>query len=265
MGRGFPLIIGCHNTHRLSALRECGGFASHDADDLLLTILYQDRGWCGVYVPEILARGLAPVDWSTYLNQQRRWTRSVLDIKLRIAPSIVRNFSLTARMINVFHGLNYVHRGIVLPAAMTLVALMLLFDDMPEVATRETLVSGGLTLMMLQIWERYRQRFYLGGPSERGMHWRAGLVQFAKWPYQLAAFTDVVFNRQFPYVATSKMVGPSRSSFVLWPHMITIAVMGMAWGIGLMIHGTLPVTIQVCAGVAMALTVGLLITEWRGR
>ena len=33
-GNGFPLIIGCHNTHRLRALRECGGFASHDADDL---------------------------------------------------------------------------------------------------------------------------------------------------------------------------------------------------------------------------------------
>ena len=24
-GKGFPLIIGCHNTHRLCALRECGG------------------------------------------------------------------------------------------------------------------------------------------------------------------------------------------------------------------------------------------------
>jgi hypothetical protein len=79
-GVGYPLVVGCHNTHRVSALREIGGLAPHEADDLVMTLLYRARGWRGVYVPEILAKGLVPTDWSGYLKQQRRWARSVLDV-----------------------------------------------------------------------------------------------------------------------------------------------------------------------------------------
>lgn len=262
-GKGFPFIIGCHNTHRLPALRECGGLASHDADDLLLTLLYHNRGWQGVYVPEVLARGLAPVDWPTYLNQQRRWTRSVLDIKLRIAPAIVRNLSPTSALLNILHGINYVHRSVVMPLAMILVALMLVLGEALDVATIETLASGILTIIMLHSWERYRQRFYLNRDLERGFHWRAGLLQFAKWPYQLAAVADVLINRQFPYVTTPKTAVERRPSFVLWPHVMTLCGMGLAWGIGLAIHRTIPVAVQFCAGVIMVATLGLMATEWR--
>ena len=80
----MPQLIGSHNTHRVTALRQIGGFAAHDADDLLATLLYWVHGWRGVYVPHILARGLAPVAWRGYLTQQRRWARSILDIKLRM-------------------------------------------------------------------------------------------------------------------------------------------------------------------------------------
>ncbi len=263
-GMGFPLIIGCHNTHRLQALAECGGFAAHDADDLLLTLFYHNRGWQGVYVPEVLARGLAPVDWPTYLNQQRRWTRSVLDIKLRIAPSVARNLLPTTKVLNVLHGLNYVHRSIVLPIAMILVALMLMLGTMPDVATVETMVRGGFTLIMLHIWGRCRQLFYLNQKLEGGVHWRARLLQFAKWPYQLAAVADVLVNRQFSYLTTPKTTGPSRPSFVLWPHLMTLGVVGLAWGIGLAIHETIPVMVQLCAGAIVVVTVGLLVTELKG-
>ncbi len=264
-GKGFPLIIGCHNTHRLRALRECGGFASHDADDLLLTLLYHNRGWQGVYVPEALARGLAPVDWPAYLSQQRRWTRSVLDIKLRIAPSVARNLSPTSALLNALHGINYIHRSIVFPIAVIFVGLMLVLAEAPDVATAGTTASGGLTIIMLHIWERYRQRFYLNKKMEQGIHWRAKLLQFAKWPYQLAAVIDVLLDRQFPYVITPKTAVPSRLLLVIWPHLSILGLMGFAWGIGLAIHGTIPVTVQVCAGAVVVLTLGLLVTEWRGR
>ena len=77
-GVGMPAVIGCHNIHRVIALRDVGGFAPHDADDLLITLLYNAKSWKGVYVPKILARGITPVDWNGYLSQQRRWARSVL-------------------------------------------------------------------------------------------------------------------------------------------------------------------------------------------
>src|SRR5262249_13013817 len=90
-GLGYPIIVGSHNTHRMTALQQVGGFAAHDADDLLLTLTYRAAGWRGVYVPKILAKGLTPVDWSGYLSQQRRWARSVLDIKIRRYFQFSRN------------------------------------------------------------------------------------------------------------------------------------------------------------------------------
>jgi len=117
---------------------------------------------------------------------------------------------------------------------------------------------------MLHMGERYRQRFYLSSKLDRGFHWRACLLQFAKWPYQLAAVADVLVNRRFPYVTTPKVPSPRLPSFVLWPHWTTLALLGFAWGIGLVIHGTLPVALQLCAGGIVAVTVGLLATEWRG-
>ena len=55
----------------------------------------------GVYVPEILARGLTPVDWTGYLVQQRRWAGSVLDIKLRQHQRFSKSLSLRTRLMSL--------------------------------------------------------------------------------------------------------------------------------------------------------------------
>ena len=107
---GYPIVTGCHTTHRVAALRQVGGFAPHAADDLLITVHYRVCGWKGVYLPRILARGLTPVDWSGFLIQQRRWARSVLDVKFRIYPKVARNLPLRERLANFVHGL-YIWRA----------------------------------------------------------------------------------------------------------------------------------------------------------
>ena len=40
-GMGYPIIVGSHNTHRVTALKQVGGFPAHDAEDLLLTLRYR--------------------------------------------------------------------------------------------------------------------------------------------------------------------------------------------------------------------------------
>ncbi len=263
-GLGYPIIVGCHNTHRVSALREVGGFALHDADDLLLTLLYRNLGWEGVYVPEVLAQGLAPTEWGTYLNQQRRWARSLLDIKLKIAPTLVHNLSFSSRLMNVLHGFTYLHKSFILPITILLIAVMLVVGEMPKVLNAETVTTGGLLLFILQLCERYRQRFYLHWRRERGFHWRAHLLQFAKWPYFIMAFFDVVFDRRFPYLITSKIPRTTGASLALWPHIPILSMIGLAWLVGLSIHETVPVEVQFCAGFAMITTLVLLATEWYG-
>jgi cellulose synthase/poly-beta-1,6-N-acetylglucosamine synthase-like glycosyltransferase len=263
-GLGYPIIVGCHNSHRVSALREVGGFAPHDADDLLITLFYRNRGWEGVYVPEVLARGLAPSEWQTYLNQQRRWARSILDIKFKIAPSLTGNLSFSSRLMNILHGFSYLHESFTLSMAILLIAVMLVVGEMPKVLTTETVMTGGLLLFIFQICDRYRQRFYLDRKREGGLDWRAALLQFAKWPYLIAAFFDVMFGRRFPYVITSKIPGTPRASLALWPHILTLILIGLAWVIGLSMHETVPVEVQFSAGIVVMAILALLATEWFG-
>ena len=131
----FPIVTGCHTTHRMTALQQVGGFAPHDADDLLITLWYRAAGWHGVYVPTILARGLTPVDWASYLTQQRRWARSVLDIKFRIYPDLAERLPRREQVLGWLHGLYYL-RGLTTGIGIGLLAYMLVSGSVPAVSHR---------------------------------------------------------------------------------------------------------------------------------
>ena len=204
-GMGYPIILGAHNSHRMKALQQVGGFAPHDADDLMLTALYRNAGWKGVYVPELLAYGLTPVDWTSYLRQQRRWARSVIDLKLWHYPSISRNLSLRSQSMSFLHGLNYFHKSFIIALALALLLCMLACGTPPEAFPAIVVTKFAFVLLLLQVLELWRQKFYLDKTTERGIHWRAGLMHMAKWPVMLLALYDALTRRRFSYETTSKV------------------------------------------------------------
>ena len=224
-GMGYPIIVGCHNTHRLAALKEVGGLPAHDAEDLLLTLLYRASEWQGVYVPELLAHGLAPVDWNGYLRQQRRWARSVLDIKLRRYPAIAKALSLKSRLMGLVHGINYLHKALLVLLSILLIGFMLATRRVPAVVSFLTVQKLGFLFAVLQICEFYRQRFYLKPRDEWGFHWRVAFLQYAKWPWFLLAFAEVLLNKQKPYELTVKVKSQSRKPLLLWPNLIVIVAL----------------------------------------
>ncbi len=229
---GYPIITGSHNTHRASALKQVGGFAPHDADDLLITLFYRVSGWQGVYVPEILAKGLTPVDWIGYLTQQTRWARSILDIKFRIYPKLARNLPFRERVMSLLHGLSYLQGGVITFVGIILIAFMLATGITPGVVTNQTALNLIALYAILQLCNFYRQRFYLDRRSEWGLHWRAGLLQLAKWPYLLLAIRDVIWDRRVPYTLTHKVRAKSQRYMLLWPHMLVVTVICAAWIMG---------------------------------
>jgi cellulose synthase (UDP-forming) len=229
---GYPVVTGCHNTHRVAALKQVGGFAAHDADDLLITLLYRSAGWRGVYLPRIIARGLTPVDWVGYIKQQLRWARSVIDIKLRKYPQIVGKLSIKVRIISFMHGFYYLQSISVL-INLLLMCYMLATGLTPRALNYPILLDFGLLLAALVVCDFYRQRFYLDRRNEWGWHWRAGVLQAAKWPYLLLALYQVLLNRRLQYVLTAKVKGQSLPYVLLWPHLLVAVLIGTAWGVGM--------------------------------
>jgi cellulose synthase (UDP-forming) len=263
-GLGYPIVIGCHNTHRMAALREVGGFVSHDdvADDLLITMLYRARGWQGVYVPTILARGLAPVDWQSYLIQQRRWARSILDLKIRFSPKSLEDLSWKSRLMGLLHGLNYLHRSLLIPVGLIVLAILLATGIASNIFTEENLLRLAALVGAVELCELYRQRFYLDWKNEWGLHWRAGLLQLAKWPYQLLALFDVLLNRRVPYVITPKVKSRSTPAMILWPQLMVVAVISTAWTVALVKDVAIPPFLHLCTVAILATSLVLILTEW---
>jgi cellulose synthase (UDP-forming) len=260
-GMGYPIIVGSHNVHRMKALREIGGFAAHDADDLLLTMHYRGAGWEGVYVPKILARGLTPVDWRSYLTQQRRWARSVLDIKLRRQPEHLATLPLGSRIMSLLHGINFMHRSIVGTVAVIILVRLLAVGETHNFLRSQMLAPFLLMMVTLQLAELYRQRFYLDWAGERGVHWRSSLLEFAKWPWLLLAMFDVIRNVAPAYAVTWK----KKRHGVFEPFVLYHAGLGLlvalAWLIGTITPGTVHPFLRMCAALVLATSAALVATE----
>jgi cellulose synthase (UDP-forming) len=237
-GLGYPIIVGCHNTHRVTAVREIGGFPAHEADDMVMTLRYRSAGWKGVYVPSILARGITPVDWRSYLTQQRRWARSVLDYKLRVFPEHAQRLPRIARLLNYVHGLYYL-RGPIIILQFALLAYVLLFGVTPRVPGFGVLRAAAMLSLATLACELYRQRFFLDWRGEWGYHWRSGFVAGVKWPAFALAAWDAAWGRYGAYTTTPKLARSKRALGFAAVHAAVVVVIGSAWTIGL-IRGPSP-------------------------
>jgi cellulose synthase/poly-beta-1,6-N-acetylglucosamine synthase-like glycosyltransferase/endo-1,4-beta-D-glucanase Y len=77
--RGAMFCAGTNVVFSRRALEAAGGFPESSlTEDFALSIHLHELGWRSRYVPEVLAKGLGPLDMSAYVSQQQRWARGCL-------------------------------------------------------------------------------------------------------------------------------------------------------------------------------------------
>lgn len=255
-GSGYTVMVGCHNVHRVSALREIDGLAPHDADDLLTALHYDAAGWRGVYVPEILAAGLTPVSWRGYLVQQRRWSRSVLDIKLRHLPRLWSRLRPPTRVFALLQGASYPVESLLPPLGILLLGWMLVSG---ETTVLSRLIGHPFLLLLLALAaiDVFRQRFYLDPERERGLHWRGGILRAAKWPFVAWGLVEALVGRGRRYEITGKRGRVRRGAPLLVVHLATAAALASAYVAALLgggiTHWSLHLWAPLIAGVSAAI------------
>ncbi len=163
---------------------------------------------------------------------------------------------------SLLHGLNYLHRSLLIPFGLIVLAILLATGIASKAFTGETLFRLVVLLAIFELCELYRQRFYLDWKNEWGLHWRAGLLQLAKWPYVLLALFDVLVDRRVPYVLTPKVKGRSKPSLILWPQLMVVAFISTAWTVALVKDIAIPPFLHLCAVAILATSLVLILTEW---
>jgi cellulose synthase (UDP-forming) len=233
---GEPTIVGSHTVHRMSALRELGGVPPHEAEDVYLTLLYRWGRWRGIYVPEILAMGMTPVDLGAYARQQRRWARALLDLKLRVLPKVAPRMTIGERALNLLHG-TYFLRPLVLLLLYPMVIYMLIADVQPTFYHRYVFYAVFALSMIFFCIDRFRQLFYLDRKREQGIHWRSLVLQYAKWPYFAQALWQAVRGWRGTFTVTPKTRTRSMGRGLAVPHVALSLTMAIVLAVHIARYG----------------------------
>jgi hypothetical protein len=114
----------------------------------------------------------------------------------------------------------------------------------------------------LQGTEFYRQRFFLGGRAEWGLHWRVGLLHLAKWPYLGLALLDMFLRRQPDYQLTPKVRTAAKPRLVRRAHLPIVLLLGLSWFIGVAAGHPLPGLLHLWTAVQLLTSIALIATEW---
>lgn len=220
-------MCGTNMVIRRRALEAVGGMNEKSiTEDILTSLLMHNKGWKSVYVPRILAEGMAPEDLGEYWKQQFRWARGSLEVLMKYNPLFLRGltwqqriqylasvtFYLTGLVVVIDASLPffYLYAGLIPVSAATL-SMALIF--VPYIF---------LTLYLLQLLSNYAFSF------------RAIAFSIASWPIYLSALIATVFRAGKGFHITSKEKAEANFLHLAILHIAYIT--GVFIGIGLSIY-----------------------------
>lgn len=125
-GLHIPLLIGTSHIYRVKAMEQIGGYSPNIAEDHLTGLTLHSYGWKSVYVNKILARGIGPLNWADYFNQQMRWSYGLFEILFKFGPKLRKTLQLRQKLMYFLIQLFY-FTGVAMVLGVFLTSLYLLF------------------------------------------------------------------------------------------------------------------------------------------
>jgi cellulose synthase (UDP-forming) len=223
---------------RRRVLAEIGGFRTETVtEDIHTSMVIHAKGYRSCYLNKVLAVGLMPETFETYMKQRIRWTTGHVQTFFRTNPFIMRGLTLPQRL-GYFASIFYFLHGI--PRVVCLVAplLALLFGIIPVTAEVPSLVNffGSYYLAMLVMLRTVSR-------GTRNAFWSDIYETAGSIALSWATLKTVIRPwKKRPFVITPKGMtqerrGFSRFSFVL-PHLVIMGLLiaGLTTGIRLWIE-----------------------------
>lgn len=232
-GLGLPTAIGANCTFRRAALDAIGGHAEHLAEDALTSMRIHAAGYRSVYLPWRGSTGVVPEDLTSFWKQQLKWAAGMSNLLVRHYPRLFRRFSALGRLHYLVAGTYYA--GALATVMNLWLPVLFLFAGVfaVEISVTAFLVhfapfaTVSLAIhLLVQRWYTHRE--------ERGIPWRAMLLERATWHIYLAGFLSGILGLRIPYVPTPKGARASVPWRLLFPHLLLVgaSVAAIAWALG---------------------------------
>lgn len=194
---GSAFMCGTNMAVRRSAILEVGGMCEENiAEDFLTSLFMHEKGWRSVYVPEVLAEGLAPDDFLNYYKQQFRWTRGSLEVIFKYNPLLRRGLTGSQRLQYLLSASYYLSGSvIILDAALPMIYLF----------TGQTpVVTSTMVLALVFVPYMWINLYVLQRTSNFTYSYQAIAFSLSAWWLQLTALAAVLTNRKTSFAVTSK-------------------------------------------------------------
>jgi cellulose synthase (UDP-forming) len=247
--------VGTNVMFRRAALDETGGiWTGSNSEDIWTSIELHKRGWKSIYVPLVLARGLAPQDVASYLKQQLRWASGGFEVLLR--GKLFRRgngLTLDQRLQYLFTGTHYL-LSVAMLTFMFLPATYLLFALSPIRADGWTWAAHYLPFYAMTLLVTWLQ--------SGGFRVSAIVASIGAAPVHLRALWATLCRRPARWNATNQLGAGSRSLWVVMPHVALLVLNVTAIVVGLTVMADpAPTWLSIGWATMIVLVLGRMIAE----
>ena len=221
-------MCGTNMAVRRSAIADAGGMCEFNiAEDFLTSLFMHERGWKSVYVPKVLAEGLAPDDFLNYYKQQFRWTRGSLEVIFKYNPLLRQGLSTGQKLQYLLSASYYLSGSVILLDALLPIVFLL---------TGETpIVTSTMTLALVFVPYMWINLYVLQRTSNFTYSYQAIAFSLSAWWLQITAMAAVLANRKTSFAVTSKSASDgARPNFLrlVVPQLVYAAVAALALAVG---------------------------------
>ena len=211
-------MCGTNMVLRRQAILDAGGMCEFNiAEDFLTSLFVHERGWKSLYVPEVLAEGLAPEDFLSYYKQQFRWARGSLEVIFRFNPLFRRGLTWSQRLQYLASASYYLSGIIVLLNAM-LPIVFFYFGLVPFQISTMTLAAVFLPYIFINLYS-------LQLTSGFSYTFRALSFSVASFWLQIRAVIAVLTREKTVFAVTSKTQITGNFAYLTIPHYLYLAVL----------------------------------------
>lgn len=223
-------MCGTNMAIRRAPLEAVGGMCDTNiAEDFITGLLIHQHGWKSVYVPEVLAEGLAPEDFLSYYKQQLRWARGSLEVLFKYNPIFKRGLTWSQKFQYLSSASYYLSGIFVLLNA--LIPIVFFFTGaVPFIVSTMALAVVFLpyiflTLYVVQLSTNFTYTF------------RAISFSMSSWPIHLFALFQLLTFQKSGFAITSKRAVEGNFIKLVIPHLAYFTIGAIAITYGLMREG----------------------------